>query len=666
MTMTATGAAVRVERREDRVLIASEHRDKELVTQVPGARWDGASGLWHAPLSWATCKVLRGVFGDRLEIGPALTEWASEELRLRVQPALEARAQHDAPGDEALRPYQRVGVRFLTTARHALLADDMGIGKTAQACVALRELRDESAQAVFGEDDVEASEALYPFPALVVCPNGVKRQWRKELVRFYGAELEDRIVVVEGTAAKRRKALRQVADGDALVAVINWENLRNHSRLAPYGSVRLQTCEVCEPGSDRRHASCHRCERELNEIAWGTVIADEIHRARDPKAQQTRALWAVAHQPSVNFRWGLTGTPVDETIDEAWSVMHFVAPDEYPSKTRFIDRYALQSWSPFGGIDVVGIRPETRGEFYAIFDPRFLRRPKSVALPFLPPKVYQERVVPLSPRQRKLYNEVRDEMLARLDEGTLIATDPLSRGTRLKQAASSFLEIQPCERCEGTGTPTGHHEASPHPDPAFAADWCWCAARRDDPVHHVRCRPCAGGGRLYVPKDPSNKIDELERVLEEMPEGERLVVFAVSRRLLELASRRLEKAKVPHVMYTGSQNESQREAAVGAFQRGEARVILVTIAAGGTGLDGLQVASYCVFLQRHDSRIQNQQAEDRLHRMGQDGDSVTIIDVISEGTLEEDKGEMLAAKEGRFQELVRDEEALRRLLAIKP
>lgn len=82
---------VRAERDGDVITVATEFRHRDLIRQVPGVTWDGNNRVWRAPLSWGSCKALRGVFADRLEVGPELTEWAWDEYKSRVEPCLALR-----------------------------------------------------------------------------------------------------------------------------------------------------------------------------------------------------------------------------------------------------------------------------------------------------------------------------------------------------------------------------------------------------------------------------------------------------------------------------------------------------------------------------------------------------------------------------------------------
>lgn len=582
---------------DDRIVIHSEYRERELVKQVPGAKWDDGMKVWWCPLSWAACMQLRGVFGDLLQIGEQLVTWAQGELDGRVSPCLALREAEDAElpagvvpdtlpktgdtfrgklveSDWDLEPRQRAGVRFLATARRAALCDGMGSGKTVQTIMALETL---------------AAEGKDPYPAVVVCPNSMKATWWEE---FDIWAPHRKVTVIRGGAAARRKLLAEPAD----VYVFNWEGLRSHTRLAGYGFIRLSEDE--------------KTDKELNLMSLRSFVADEAHRGKDPKSKQTRAAWAVARK--CEFRFALTGTPLANSPEDTWAIMHMLEPLEWPSRTQFVDRYALQSWSNFGFMQVTGIRGENRDEFLRILDPRFLRRPTKIVVPDLldklPPQV---RHVELVPKQRKAYEQLRKELLAELDSGVLMATNPLTRMTRLVQLAAAYGEVE-------------------------------------------------NGVDMRL-SEPSAKLDALDEFLDDVGPEEQVVVFAESRQLIELAAKRLEKHKIPFGLITGAQQDFERQRAVQDFQAGSLRVILCTLGAGGEGLT-LTAARHVVFLQRSFSLVKNRQAEDRVYRKGQTRE-VQRTDIVAVNTIEEHVLLVGEDKEARLEEICRDEEVLRKWLA---
>lgn len=519
-----------------------------------------------------------------------------------------------------LRSFQRPGVAFLVKSRRALLADPPGLGKTAQLIRTLQVL------AELGEN---------PFPALVVCPNSLKLStWACELSTW---ACEITVQVIDGNAIQRRKQIASGAD----ILVINWEALRLHSRIAGYGTIALTEKE--------------RTPKELNEVGLRTVIADECHKAADPRAQQTRALWALMHE--AEFAYQMTGTPVGKDIGNLWALLHGLYPTWFPAKTKYLDYFADTSLNYFGGLEVHGINPHHRDEFFKIVDPLMRRIPKEAALPELPPKLPDQiRHTPMSPKQKKAYIEMRDTMIAQLDD-LLVAPNALAQMIRLNQFACASAEIVPVTRRETrqrhiltddyyedeNGIRRRHILRDEHGD--FVIEKY--TVEIDDFDVHLTA--------------PSAKVDDLVDLLEEMGD-EPLVVAAVSRQLIELAAERLTKLKISHGLVTGAQSIYERQESVRRFQEGGLRVILLTLGAGAEGIT-LTRASRMLFMQESYSEIQNQQARDRIYRIGSEGhDSIQIIKQVTPGTIEENRLDLLATKRMRMEEVVRDRATLLKLL----
>lgn len=584
-----------------RVEVETTWVEREMIRQVPGAKWDAGAKVWHVPLSWSSCLVLRGIFGNRLELGPLIQEWAGNELVTRINPSNALRSLVELPGlpstNERLYPFQVVGSNFLGWAQQALLCDEMGTGKSAQFLSVLQ---------------ANYTTAL---PALIICPNSVKRNWADE-VDLWGVKAVP--YVVHGPAGKRRKMFEEAAeDPDALV-IINLEAVRIHSKLAPYGSIRLLRCPQCggeqDPTTGEAMIKESRCEvhlKELNLISFRTVVVDEAHRLKDPKSKQTRACWAVAHGSSVKYRYALTGTPVAEHVGDLWPILHFLEPREWPTRKAFIDRWCLLGWNAFGAMEVLGLRPDTRDEFFSVFNPRFRRMPKSLVLRHLPPKVYERREVDMGHKQGKMYKEIEDDLVTYTAEGhRIVSVSNLAATTRMMQLAQGNLEV-----LDG------------------------------DQVRLV---------------NPSPKLDVLEEIADEL-EGKQFVVCAEYRQLIDLAAERLRKklGEENVVLITGEVPEGIRAANLAMFQGGRARVLLFTVKAGGVGLN-MTAADTIVRLQRSWSMLENKQALDRVHRIGSERhESILVIDVIARDTVEEDQLHRLYLKQRRLDEITRDRDILR-------
>ena len=580
------------------VVINAEWRLKELCKSIPGAKWDSTAMVWSVPASWATCLALRSTFKNDLVIGPRLTDWAGNELANRITPANELRDLEtlEDPLNEDLFPHQRAGVKFLATARRALLADEPGLGKTAQAIRALKQLQDNG-------------ETI--FPALIVCPNTLKKNWKREFDKWWpGLDIQ----IIKGSATQRRKQF----DEPAQVFIINWESLRGHSRLAPYGSVALARCTECGGHDDK--VTENRCEvhkRELNGINFKAVIADEIHRSKEPKSKQSRALWAATGDADI--RYALTGTPIANNVLDLWSILHWISPEEWPSKTRWIDRMVNTMINAFGGMMVLGVKPHMEPEFYAALNPRMRRMLKAKVLPWLPEMMFERRDVEMSTKQKKAYEQMRDMMIAELEGGeALTAPSVLTQTIRLLQFASSYAEIAANEE-------TGEIKA--------------------------------------VLADPSCKVDAL---MDDIKSGDfgndSVAVCAVSRQLIYLLSAALTKEKIEHGLITGAQSEDERQQAVDDFQAGKIKWILFTAQAGGVGIT-LTAARRLIMLQRPWSLVDHRQALDRVHRIGSEiHDSIIVTDYVTEGTIEERVIQVLETKADNFEQIVRDKDKLLTLL----
>ena len=587
---------VDLDKEKSQILITAEWRYKELCKSLPGSSWSQDEQVWRVPLSWSSCLALRSTFRDDLTIGPELTDWASNELSTRIGPSMALRELETADGDEDLFPHQRAGVAFLATAKRALLADEPGLGKTAQAIRALKKLQEN------GEE---------VFPALIVCPNTLKKNWAREFKTWWPSVNTQ---VIKGTATQRKKQFESGAD----VFIINWESLRSHSRLAPYGSIALKRC-VAMGGHDES-VSENQCEvspRELNKIDFKAVVADEIHRSKEPKSKQTRALWSATGDAPIRF--ALTGTPIANNVVDLWSILHWLSPKDWPSKTKWIDRMIDTMLNAFGGMLVIGVKPHMQDEFYKAINPHMRRMLKSVVLPWLPEIINERRDVEMSTKQKKAYVQMRDTMIAELESGdALTAPSILTQTTRLVQFASAYATIEVNET-------TGEMKA-----------------------------------RL---SDPSCKVDALMGDISCGDFGDDSVaVCAVSRQLIELLSAAMTKAKIEHGLITGAQDEDERQKAIDDFQSGKIKWILFTAQAGGVGVT-LTAARRLIMLQRPWSLVDHKQALDRVHRIGSEiHDSVIITDYVTEGTIEERVLQVLEIKADNFEQIVRDKDQLLRIL----
>jgi len=233
--------------------------------------------------------------------------------------------------------------------------------------------------------------------------------------------------------------------------------------------------------------------------------------------------------------------------------------------------------------------------------------------------MFERRDVEMSTKQKKAYEQMRDNMIAELENGEAItAPSALTQTTRLLQFASSYAE-------------NTFDEVS--------------------------------GETRTVLTAPSAKVDAL---MEDISNGDfgddSVAVCAVSRQLIEILSAELTKAGIAHGLITGAQNEDERQKSIDDFQSGKTKWILFTAQAGGVGVT-LTAARRLVMLQRPWSLVDHKQALDRIHRIGSEiHDSVVIMDYITENTIEERVLQVLETKADNFEQIVKDKDKLLALL----
>lgn len=593
-----------------------EWKYKVLLNSVPSAHFKAKDSCWYYSLTWQTCLALQSTFKEKLEVGPNLREWMKTLYNTVILPAYSMRMEITPPGwegvmpDVGLYPHQKGDVAFLSTVKRGMLFNGMGSGKSISSTAAIRQL---------------AAQGENVFPMLVACPNSTKMGWKKEILKVWPGL---KIHVIDGTATQRRKLLEEQAH----VYIINWESIRGHSKLKPYGGTALKRCTECK-GLDAnvKTASCEAHAKELNMIDFKSVIGDEIHRIKDAKSKTARAFKAATGD--AEFRIGLSGTPIASNPEDLFSPLNWLFPEAYPSSVKFIDRFCITADSAWGGKIVIGIRPEMEQEFFNGIDPFTRRMSKEVILPFLPPLVYERRDVEMGTKQAKAYKQMTEQMIAEVEGGDIIyTTSPLTKLTRLLQFSSAYAEV----------------EYKDVYDPKLG-----------EVVNKAYVRL----------SDPSCKLDAFMDDLEDYGD-ESVVIFAVSSQLINMLSARLTKLKISHGLITGDQDAKEREAHMENFQAGRTQFILCTIAAGGTGIT-LTQGSTAVFLQRSWSMIENLQAEGRVHRIGSEKyETIRYVDYVTKGSSEEIVFKAVEEKSNQLEYILRDkllmEKFIRGELSEKP
>ncbi len=424
-----------------------------------------------------------------------------------------------------MRPYQLEGYRWLTTLwRNGLggiLADDMGLGKTMQALALICRIG-------------ETADDRHPF--LVVAPTSVVGNWAREAATFAPGL---KVVTVDRTVAKSRTPLTETMAGADLV-------------ITSYTLLRID--------ADAYAAA-----------EWDGMILDEAQFVKNHRART----YAAARRVPCDVKLAITGTPLENSLMDLWSLLSIVAPGLFPHPDRFAEYYRRPIER--------GEDPERLSRLRRRIRPLMLRRTKeSVALD-LPPKIEQVIDVVLQPKQLRIYQthlqRERQKVLGLVDDLDSNRFTILSSITKLRQLSL---------------------------DPSLV-----------DPEY-------AGVG--------SSKIELLtEQLTEVIAEGHRALVFSQFTGFLGLIKERLDVEGLAYGYLDGSTRN--RSKVIDSFTSGEVPIFLISLKAGGFGLN-LTQADYCFVLDPWWNPATEAQAVDRAHRIGQTR-NVMVYRMVARDTIEE-------------------------------
>jgi SNF2 family DNA or RNA helicase len=291
----------------------------------------------------------------------------------------------------------------------------------------------------------------------------------------------------------------------------------------------------------------------------------------------------------------ITGTPMENNLMELWSLLSVTAPGLFPSPSRFTDYYRTPIEKDRDVERLDQLRRRVR--------PLMLRRTKQQVLADLPDKQEQVIELELNPRHNRLYQTYlqreRQKVLGLLGDLAGNRFEIFRSLTLLRQASLDVALV--------------------------------------DPKH---------GGKV-----PSTKLDAmLEQVAGIVGEGHRTLVFSQFTRFLDSARRRLDDAGIRYCYLDGSTRD--RAAVVAQFKNGEAPVFLISLKAGGFGLN-LTEADYCILLDPWWNPATEAQAVDRVHRIGQTK-KVMVYRLVAKDTIEQKVMALKAAKGALFDSVMRD------------
>ena len=470
-----------------------------------------------------------GLWEELVELGVIARQ--SRRWLAAVQQLLPDGDRRDAtppPGLRAeLRPYQLHGFQWLTALWDAglggVLADDMGLGKTLQTLALLERAR-------------EAGE-LDGRPVLVVAPASVVGTWVDEAAKF-APEL--RVVAITATGKRR---------GDDVAAAV----AGGHVVVTSYTLLRLE-------------------DAEYRALPWSGLILDEAQFVKNHRSRTYQA----ARRLGAPFTLAITGTPLENSLMDLWSMLSLSAPGLFPRPDHFTERFRKPIEVERSSEALEVLRRRIR--------PFVLRRTKREVVQELPEKIEQVQRVELTPSHRKVYDRYlqreRQRVLGMLDDMDRNRVAIFRALTMLRQLALDPVLVE----------------------------------------------------AAHAPAAPSAKVTSLvEQVTELAAEGHRALVFSSFTGYLKLVREAFDEAGISYVYLDGRTRD--RPARIAQFREGDDPVFLISLKAGGFGLT-LTEADYVFVLDPWWNPAAENQAIDRTHRIGQTR-SVNVYRMVSEDTIEE-------------------------------
>lgn len=441
----------------------------------------------------------------------------------------------------SLRPYQEQGLGWLRSLEElnagGILADEMGLGKTVQALAHILE----SKEAGTIDDGV-----------LIVAPTSVIHNWEREAERFAPSL---RVVKIHGSNRDERWKEAEGAD----IALTSYPLLWRDSEQA--------------------------CSRR-----WSLAILDEAQFIKNPNSRTAKA----ARSLQADRRLCLTGTPVENRLEDLWSQFEFLMPGYLGDEATFKRRIALPMQEKADSPSANLVRERLRKRLA----PFMLRRTKQAVLPELPPKTEIIHSVSMTQRQSELYESVR-----------LAMSEEINREMKLKGIARSKITI--------------------------------LAALLK--LRQICCDPRLSKSAENVTLADSAKLIALLELLEQLQrEGRKALVFSQFTSMLDLIGSALKARGLDYLLLTGKTRD--RASVMEAFQGGEASLFLISLKAGGTGLN-LTAADSVIHYDPWWNPAVERQATDRAHRIGQEK-PVFVYKLIVEDSIESKILELQRSKMG--------------------
>src|SRR6056297_26990 len=445
--------------------------------------------------------------------------------------------------DDILRDYQKKGyywLRFLHRYHlSGILADDMGLGKTVQAITLIKSIKTKK-------------------PSLVICPKSLMHNWNKEFQKF---SPDMNIQIIEGTREKRRELISKYHDGKYDAFITSYSLIRNDLKY-------YQNKE------------------------YYFIILDEAQHIKNYKTKRAKSV----KQLNSKFRYVLTGTPMENSLEELWSIFDFIMPGYMGTHSQFVNDYqkAISKHDNENKLQELNMK----------IKPFILRRTKGEVLKELPPKIVQVSSIPLNKKQDQLYDEVLSSIKQELF-GIVKEKGYSSSKIHILSALTKLRQI------------------------------------------------CNHPGMIYPELKEnffsSSKMELLYEILSESIEGgHRILLFSQFVKMLHIIRNYLRKKNIKF-SYMDGKSTNRLDIVDNFNENDDIQIFLVSLKAGGTGLN-ITGADTVIHFDPWWNPMVERQATDRAHRIGQTK-VVNVYKFITEDTVEEKILNLQEKKKDLFESL---------------
>ena len=456
-------------------------------------------------------------------------------------------SDYESPKDlkTELRPYQKFGYQWLRTLADlgfgGILADDMGLGKTVQIIAFL----------LAKVCEAEAENKI--IKALIVCPASLVYNWESEIQRF--APFLS-VCTIVGTTEQRKELIGKQGQYD--ITLTSYDLLKRD--LESYKNYQ-----------------------------YDYEIIDEAQNIKNYTTQAAKAVKSI----QADIRFALTGTPIENSLSELWSIFDYLMPGLLGSYQKFRKKYE----NPI----IANTDNEISKRLQKMVKPFILRRLKRDVLKELPDKIEKVILSKMENEQERLYNANAQKVLASL----AAKSDDEFKTSRIQILAELTKLRQLC--C----------------DPSLIYD--------DYQGGSAKLEAC------------------MELVNSAIDANNKILIFSQFTSMLDIIKGRLDELKIDAYMLTGSTTKEKRRELVDRFNKDQTPVFLISLKAGGTGLN-LTAASIVIHYDPWWNLAAQNQATDRTHRIGQE-QVVTVYKLLAKDTIEE-KIEKLQEKKAQLSDQI--------------